>query len=226
MIKPKSRAGKFNPFITAKQQYDKDTSESKAPIIIERSYVTGPTWNSTIDKTYAEAYPLPKLPYFDNPIMSPKAAANVLFPGNMMSMMQPGFDGTGMMMAGSPPPMPGQMMPGLMPYNAGAYGQFNAPPQYYGRAAPPQPFMNPQMMNQAAASAVAFPMGYMRQQYNSPRSPQTGMTPNPQAAASGGYFQPYQQQFQNRPQGGRYHNNHNKASQDQQQQPQQQQNER
>ncbi|CAN6601973.1 hypothetical protein TRVA0_002S00452 [Trichomonascus vanleenenianus] len=179
----RSRAGKFNPFLQGKREFE--ARHPDKTYIIERAFVQGPTWPpGPSDRGYLSLFASPDaIPRGFGP--SPQAGG-MAFPA--MPMMQPGFEDPNLrpMMATSPPPPPGQMVPGFIP-NAMGYPQYmpQYAPQYFRPAQGANgTFMaSPQMMGQA------FPaMTYVPQAPYSPRA-QNAMVPPP---VPQGYYSPQQ----------------------------------
>lgn len=172
-IKPKNLEGKFNPFVEAQKKSTADTV-----YIIERAYVTPPTWHSTMDSTYGQVFASKHSDVYGGARIGGSPS---LVGSQLTSMMQPSlaFDERGNpIMSTSPPPL----MPGMVPGYGGQYGQYNN--QYLGRGAPSfnqQMFMG--YVPPAAAMAAAM-------------------------AVANGVPQPYgNQQMMNVPQNGRYYGN-------------------
>jgi hypothetical protein len=194
----KSRVGKFNPFLQLKREHEGGSST------IEHAFATPPTWTPGVEKSYVEVLSvtevIPGRAFFGGTSPRPSIGG---FPGASpmamtanLPMMPASFDERSTpIIPTSPPPMTGQIMPGMFP--AMAYGQYGMPPygapQYYAR--PSQAF---------GAQQMGFPMGYIPSQgYGSPRMPQGVMMP-PGQGANGAYFVPQPQYMRgnNSPGGG------------------------
>lgn len=159
-IKPKNLEGKFNPFVEAKNKSNEETV-----YVIERAYVTPPTWHSTMDSTYGQVFASKHNDAYGGARIGGSPS---LVGSQLASMMQPSlaFDERGNpIMSASPPPL----IPGIVPGYGGQYGQYNN--QYVARGAPSfnqQMFMGyvPPAAAMAAAMAVAngVPQPYGNQQ--------------------------------------------------------------
>lgn len=203
----KSTRGRFNPFLRVKEEASQGSNV--APII-DRAFLTPPTWPAPVDKSYTEFLPNDNAqrPYYmqRGPMGIPPPSPALNNGASMVPMMQPGFEDPNLrnMMANSTPPISGQVafIPGM------GYSQYGGAPQFFGRA--PQPFPMPNMMSQGAY------MGFNPQQgYQSPRGPQAMLVPamNQQGGfnmgGGGGYYSPQQQHQQPYRNNGGGHNNHN-----------------
>lgn len=171
--------GKFNPFSRAKAEHT-----GTEPFHIERAFVTPPTWNATVERSYVDFFPFLDVmqPYTGPPRPRNGAVTAGGFPGspgmapNFVPVM-PAFDerGAPVVPTNSPPPIPG-MIPAI------GYPQYSPiySPQYYsGRPLPQQFIASPQM---------GFGIGYLPQQgYVSPRGNQVSMV---SSGANSGFYYP------------------------------------
>lgn len=208
----KSMAGKFNMFARLAKEQDKKDDKVES-VVIERAFLTLPTWTSSVDSSYKDLIPsqdaIASRPFYGRTPIVPSAVIppNALgIPSGMMPVMQ---DPRAMM--GSSPPVPSQG--GFMAYpqypGGGALGpvpQYGGP-QFFGRP-PHQPFPMPNMM---AQGYVGFQPQEYHQSHQSPRGPHAvpQMGGQPYGGPQVPFYSPQQQhQFLRSPGPHNHHVNH------------------
>lgn len=183
----KTITGKFNPFLQAQEDH-----KGSDAFFIERSFVTPPTWPTSVEKSYTEFLPTDNSPrsYYSQrgPMGIPPPSPALAGGANMVPIIQPGFEDPNLRGMMSTPPIPGQVafIPGM------AYSQYGGAPQFFGRA--PQPFPIPNMMGQAAYMSFNPQQGFQ-----SPRGTQAMLVPamnQPAFNMTQGYYSPQQQHQQ------------------------------